>query len=84
LQPDLAGVACDGTAFVNAGECGATAFRGEEADANAAYERRDEMGVEDAEGVVDMLEEGNVTFAQVEGDLMGNRLAFAADPERNG
>jgi hypothetical protein len=67
LHVDLLSVALDGAAGVGDAEGGA-AFDGcEEADAHSADETGDAVGVEDAEGVVDLAEVGDFLAHDVHG-----------------
>ena len=70
LEPDLLAIAVDGTARVGQTERCAAGRSGEEAGSDAANKCADEVGVEDVEAIVDILEEGDVAFAKVEADLV--------------
>jgi hypothetical protein len=70
LEPDLFAVAVDGTTGVGQSEGCAASGRGEDAGADAADECAYKVCVEDIEGVIDVLEERDVAFAKVEGDLV--------------
>jgi hypothetical protein len=70
LKPDLLAIAIDGTTRVGQAEGCAAGGCGEEAGSDASNECADKVRVEDIEGVVDMLEQCDVAFAEVEANLM--------------
>lgn len=68
LEPDLSTIASDGSTGVRHAERSATLHSGEDAGHEAADDGSDEMGVEDAEGVVDVLEQNELLADDVHGD----------------
>jgi hypothetical protein len=69
LNPDLAAVAVNGTAWIGKAKSRATFGRGEETGADTTDKRADEMGMEHIQAVVHALKESDMTFAQIERDL---------------
>jgi hypothetical protein len=73
LDPDLTSIAVDGAARVCEAESSTALACREEASTNTANQRADEMSVEDIEGIVNVLEDGKMAFAEIKGDLSSMR-----------
>ena len=71
LQPHLLSVAVDGAAWVRQAERCAAGCRREETGADTTDQCTDKVGVEHVKGVIDVLEDRKIAFAQIECDLFG-------------